>query len=96
MFGVIPSWMDMLGAGLVLGTICTITFEKQITAKMCSFCRPPDKPEKKRKKSLEEVVTEKVKEILPEKGTDTGAIVENQDIMEKAAKKEQEANKTLV
>eukprot|EP00091_Calanus_sinicus_P013144 TRINITY_DN29252_c0_g1_i1.p1 TRINITY_DN29252_c0_g1~~TRINITY_DN29252_c0_g1_i1.p1 ORF type:complete len:272 (+),score=52.20 TRINITY_DN29252_c0_g1_i1:507-1322(+) len=33
LFGVMPTWTDMLGAGLVLGTVVCITFEKTITEK---------------------------------------------------------------
>jgi len=33
LFGVMPTWTDLLGAGLVLGTVASITFEKTIVEK---------------------------------------------------------------
>jgi len=35
MFGVMPTWTDMLGAGLVLLTVISIPFEKFINTKLC-------------------------------------------------------------
>lgn len=35
MFGVMPTWTDMLGAGLVLVTVISIPFEKFINSKLC-------------------------------------------------------------
>ena len=35
MFGVMPTWTDMLGAGLVLITVISIPFEKFINSKLC-------------------------------------------------------------
>ena len=35
MFGVMPTWTDMLGAGLVLLTVISIPFEKFINMKLC-------------------------------------------------------------
>jgi len=44
MFHVMPSYTDILGASLVLGTVVTITFEKQISSVSCCCCdRPADK-----------------------------------------------------
>ena len=34
-FGVMPTWTDMLGAGLVLVTVISIPFEKFINSKLC-------------------------------------------------------------
>ena len=36
MFGVMPTWTDMLGAGLVLVTVISIPFENFINSKLCS------------------------------------------------------------
>ena len=36
LFGVMPTWSDLLGAGLVLGIVVTIPFENIITNKLCS------------------------------------------------------------
>jgi len=38
MFHVMPSYTDILGASLVLGTVVTITFEKQISSGSCCCC----------------------------------------------------------
>ena len=35
MFGMIPTWTDLLGAGLILVTVMAITIEKNITDMMC-------------------------------------------------------------
>ena len=35
MFDKMPSWTDMCGAALVLGTVIIITFETQITSATC-------------------------------------------------------------
>ena len=44
MFHVMPSYTDILGASLVLGTVVTITFEKQISSGSCCCCdKPADK-----------------------------------------------------
>ena len=44
MFDKMPSWTDMCGAALVLGTVVIITFESQITSASCSKpgAGPPD------------------------------------------------------
>ena len=38
LFGVMPTWTDLMGAGLVLGTVASITFEKTIVEK-CNIKR---------------------------------------------------------
>ena len=50
MFGVMPTWTDMLGASLVLVTVVSIPFEKFINSKLC--------PATREDKSEEQVETE--------------------------------------
>ena len=35
LFGVMPTWSDLLGAGLISGIVVTIPFENMITSKLC-------------------------------------------------------------
>ena len=51
MFGVMPTWSDLLGAGLVFGIVVTIPFENIITSRLCSAEEKEDKAEKVKKES---------------------------------------------
>ena len=48
MFGVMPSWTDILGAGLVLGTVISMAFEKDIAEKcdLKKICATSTEPTK--------------------------------------------------
>jgi len=48
MFGVMPTWTDMLGAGLVLVTVISIPFEKFINSKLCPVASEEDCDEQDR------------------------------------------------
>ena len=58
LFGVMPTWTDMLGAGLVLGTVACITFEKTITEK-CDLKRCRGDEEEPTKEIMEKEINEK-------------------------------------
>lgn len=58
LFGVMPTWTDMLGAGLVLGTVACITFEKTITEK-CDLKKCRGDEEEPTKEIKEKEINEK-------------------------------------
>ena len=72
MFDVMPMWTDVMGAGLVLITVITITFEKKIVNMRIFRCfnRNSDKTVKEEKEKTKHNVDtdiEKEKECITEK-----------------------------
>lgn len=64
MFDVMPMWTDMLGAGLVLMSVITITFEKRIVKMWPECLRTAKTVEKGAEKSDIEKADEAVKDDI--------------------------------
>lgn len=50
LFGVMPTWSDLLGAGLVFGIVVSIPFENIITSKLSCVSQEEDKAQKTHEK----------------------------------------------